>query len=81
MMAYEAPSPQQPQQTFRILADLKHTGILTGPLTSSPAAPIDFGIAVPLPARCDSRERWPDELDDDDHVVERLGRLRVEMAV
>ena len=31
IMAYESPPPQQPQQTFRIFADLKHTGILDGP--------------------------------------------------
>ena len=28
IMAYESPPAQQPQQTFRVFADLKHTGIL-----------------------------------------------------
>jgi hypothetical protein len=68
-----SPSPQ-PQPTFRVFADLKHTGILTGPLASSSRAPNEFGIAVPLPAVSGTRDRWSDTLDDDDQVVKRLGR-------
>ena len=72
------PLPAQPRQTFRVFADLKHTGILTGPLTLSSPAPNEFGIAVPLPARTSGRDRWPEKIDADDPLVERLGRLRVE---
>ena len=77
-MACDGSSSQQPEQTVLVFADLKHTGILTGPLSSSPEAPDEFGIAVPLPARYAGRDRWPDKLEDDDHLVERLGRLRIE---
>jgi len=80
ILAYESPPSQQFQQSLRIFADLKHTGILTGPLTSSPPAPNEFGIAVPIPARSAGRDRWPEKLDTDDPVVERLGRLRVETS-
>ena len=76
--AYESPPGQQPLQTVRVFADLKHTGILEGPLASSSQAPNDFGIAVPIPSGSAGRERWPDKLDADDPMVERLGRLRVE---
>jgi protein-arginine deiminase len=69
---------QQPRQTIRIFADLEHTGKLTGPLTSAPLAPNEFGIAVPLPAARAGRDRWPKKLDDDDPLAERLGRVRVE---
>ena len=72
------PPARPPQPTFRVFADVKHTGILTGPLTSSSLAPNEFGIAVPLPAVSAGRDRWPEKLDADDQIVERLGRLRVE---
>jgi Protein-arginine deiminase (PAD) len=72
-----APSPQ-PQQILRVFADLKHTGILTGPLTSSSPGENEFGIAVPLPAVNNGRDRWPEKLDAADQVVKRLGRFRVE---
>jgi protein-arginine deiminase len=76
IMADPSPPSQQPQPAFRIFADLAHTGILTGPLTSSSLTPNDFGIAVPLPTR--SSGRWPEKLDAGDQLVDRLGRLRVE---
>jgi hypothetical protein len=79
IMADESPTSRRPPQSFRIFADLKHTGILTGPLTSSPA-PNEFGITVPLPAVSASRDRWPEKLDAADQIVERLGRLRVEQV-
>ena len=75
--ADESAPSLQPQQTLRVFADLKHTGILTGPLTSSPAEN-EFGIAVPLPAVNTGRDRWPEKLDAADQVVKRLGRFRVE---
>ena len=78
VLAYESPPSQPTQQTFRVFADLNHTGILTGPLTPSSPAPSEFGIAVPLPARSAGRDRWPEKLEADDQMVERLGRLRVE---
>lgn len=78
ILADESLPPGQPEQTFRVFADLKHTGILTGPLTSSSPAPNEFGIAVPLPAVSGSRDRWPEKLAADDPRVERLGRLRIE---
>ena len=77
-LADESPVSRQPQPIIRIFADLKHTGILTGPLASSAPAPNEFGIAVPLPPVSGTRDRWPDRLDDDDQVVKRLGRVRVE---
>ena len=76
--AYESPPVQQPQQTVRVFADVEHTGILTGPLTSTSPGPNEFGIAVPLSSGTAGRDRWPERLDADDPVVERLGRLRVE---
>jgi protein-arginine deiminase len=78
IMAEETPPSQQPQQSFRIFADLKHTGTLTGPLTASSPSPDEFGIAVPLPGRSTGRDRWPEKLNAEDQVVERLGRVRVE---
>ena len=78
--AYESPPSEQPEPTFRIYADLNHTGSLTGPLTSLSPAPNDFGIAVPIPARTADRDRWPEKLDAADRMVERLGRLRIETA-
>jgi protein-arginine deiminase len=80
IMAAESPPSQRPEPSFRVFADLKHTGMLTGPLTSSSQAPNDFGIAVPIPARSGHRDRWPDKLDAGDRMVERLGRVRVETA-
>ena len=76
--ACESPPSEQAEQTLRIYADLKHTGLLAGPLTSSSLAPNDFGIAVPIPARTADRDRWPEKLDVGDPMVERLGRLRIE---
>jgi hypothetical protein len=62
IMADESAPSLQPQQTLRVFADLKHTGILTGPLTSSSPAQNDFGIAVLLPAVNTGRDRWPEKL-------------------
>ena len=76
--ADDLPSPRQPQPTFRVIADLKHTGILSEPLASRSANLNEFGIAVPLPAAGGGRDRWPEKLDVDDPNVKRLGRLRVE---
>ncbi len=79
LMASESPSSRKPEPGLRIFADLKHTGNLGGPLTSSPPAPDEFGIAVPL-ARGAGRDRWPERLDANNRIVQRLGRLRVEMT-
>ena len=78
VMTDESTPSRRPEQTFRVFADVKHSGILTGPLKSSLPAPNEFGIAVPLPAVSNSRDRWPEKLDTDDPRVERLGRLRIE---
>ena len=43
-------------------------------------APNEFGIAVPLPARILDRSRLPENLAPGDHIVEKLGRLRVEIT-
>ncbi len=74
----ESPPSGRPVQAIRVFADLEHKGILTGPLMSSTPAPSEFAIAAPLPAVSGGRDRWPERLDADDPVAERLGRLRVE---
>ena len=69
---------RRPTHSVRVFADLKHSGILTGPVGSSALAPGEFGIAAPLQAVSGGRDRWPEKLDTDDQAAERLGRLRVE---
>ena len=69
---------EQPPPTLRVYADLEHTGILGGPLTSASPDPKHFGIAVPLPIRREGRNRGPETIDANDRLVKRLGRLRVE---
>ncbi len=76
--AFEAPPSPQPQPTFRIFADLKHTGILAGPLTLTALDPSEFGIVVPLPSGSASRDRWLEKFDVNDPVATRLGQLRIE---
>ena len=76
--AFEAPPSEQPQQTFRVFADVTHSGTLNGPLSSAVPAANEFGIAAPLPSGSAGRKRWPEKLEADDPVVERLGRLRIE---
>ena len=78
IMAPGTPGSDAPHQSFRVFADLGHTGTLTGPLTSSPTAPNEFGIAVPLPVRSTERDRSAEKFDAGDPLAERLGRLRVE---
>ena len=70
--ADESVPARQPQPSVRVFADLKHTGILAGPLSSP--APDEFGIAVPIPAVSGGRDRLPEMLDHDDEAVARLGR-------
>jgi protein-arginine deiminase len=78
IMAAAAPPSQLPEQPFRVFADLKHTGVLTGPLTYAPHAANEFGIAAPIPARSGGRDRWPEKLRARDQTAQRLGRLRIE---
>lgn len=74
----EEPTPsRRPQPAFQIYADVKHTGILAGPLTTSSLAPNEFGVAVPLPAVSDGRDRWPEKLDADDQLVEHSGECEL----
>ena len=77
--ADESPPSPPPQQTLRVFADLKHTGVLTGPLTSSPAEN-EFGIAVPLAAVKTGRDRWTDTLHAADPVATGRGQFRVEKS-
>ncbi len=76
ILTSESPRSDEPRQSLRVFADLTHTGTFSGPLTPSPRAPNEFGIAVPLPTR--SADRLPKKVDAGDHVADRLGRLRLE---
>jgi protein-arginine deiminase len=76
----ETAHSQRSEPSFRVFADLGHSGALSGPFTSSPTATNEFGILVPLPVRGTDRDRVPKKVDADDRIAERLGRVRVETA-
>ena len=77
LLALGSRPTDEPTQPIRVFADLKHTGTLAGPLTSSAMAPNDFVIAAPLPARIPDRH-LRENVEPAAQVLERLGRLRVE---
>jgi protein-arginine deiminase len=76
----ETPPTHRSVPSFRVFADLGHTGALSGPLISSPTAANDFAIVAPLPVRGTDRDQLPKMLDADDRIAGRLGRVRVEAA-
>ncbi len=80
IFAVEPRAADEPPRSLRVLADWNHTGNLIEPRKFSVLAPNEFGIAVPLPARILDRTRLPEKLAPGDHVVEKLGRLRVELT-